>query len=59
VVVRVDALAGEVCDHLVGVHVRRRARASLEDVNRELVVVVPGGHLVAGARDALGDVAVE
>ena len=39
VVVRVRAVAGERRDDLVGVHVRRRARAGLEDVDRELVVV--------------------
>ena len=50
VVVRVHALAGEVRDHLVGVHVRGGAGAGLEDVDRELVVVLAGGHLVARAR---------
>ena len=34
------SVAGEVGDHLVGVHVRRGARAGLEDVDRELVVVL-------------------
>ena len=33
-----QALGRQVGDHLVGVHVRRRARAGLEDVDREVVV---------------------
>ena len=58
VVVRVRALAGEVRDDLVGVHVRRRARAGLEDVDRELVVVLAARRPAsAAARDALGEVA--
>ena len=40
VVVRMHVLAGERRDHLVRVHVRARARAGLEDVDRELVVVL-------------------
>ena len=59
VVVGVRALAGEVGDHLVGVHVRRGARAGLEDVDRELVVELAGGDAVAGGRDALGVAGVE
>jgi hypothetical protein len=59
VVVRVHALAGERRDHLVRVHVRARARAGLEDVDRELVVELAGGDPVAGGGDALGDVGVE
>ena len=54
-----DALAGERCDHLVRVHVRARAGARLEDVDRELVVELAGGDAVGGGRDALGHVAVE
>ena len=42
-----DAFAGQRGEDLVGVHVRRGARAGLEDVDRELVVVVARGHLVA------------
>ena len=38
-------------DHLVGVHVRRRARAGLEHVDRELGVVLAGGDRVAGGGD--------
>ena len=45
VVVGVHALAGEPRDHLVGVRVRRGARAGLEDVDRELRVVLAGGDL--------------
>ena len=60
VVVRVSAPAvGEGADDLVGVHVRRRARAGLEDVDRELAVVLAGGDRVAGCRDRGGEVAVE
>ena len=59
VVVGVGAVAGEVGDDLVGVHVRRGARAGLEDVDRELVVVLAVGDLVGRGGDALGDVAVE
>ena len=46
-------------DDLVGVHVRRGARAGLEDVDRELVVVRARGDLVGGGGDALGEVGVE
>ena len=35
-------------DHLVDVHVGRRARTSLDDVYHELVGQAPGGNLVAG-----------
>ena len=59
VVVRVRAVAGEVGDHLVGVHVRRGARAGLEDVDRELVVVLAGRHRVGGGGDAPGQLRVE
>ena len=52
-------VAGEVGDHLVGVHVRGGARAGLEDVDRELVVVLALGDRLAGGGDPLGDVAVE
>ena len=59
VVVRVDPVAGEVRDHLVGVRVRRGARAGLEDVDRELVVVLAGGDRVTGGGDPLRDLRVE
>ena len=49
VVVRVDVLARERRDHLVRVHVRRGARAGLEDVDRELVVELAAGDPVAAA----------
>ena len=43
------------CGHdLVGVHVRGGARAGLEHVDRELVVVLARGDLVAGGGDAAG-----
>jgi hypothetical protein len=59
VVVRVRAVAGEVCHHLVRVHVRRRARAGLEDVDRELIVVLARRDRVAGLGDPVCDVALE
>ena len=59
VVVGVGPVAGEVGDHLVGVHVRGGARAGLEDVDRELVVVLAGGDRVSGFGDPLGEVGVE
>ena len=46
-------------DHLVRVHVRRGARAGLEDVDRELVVELARGDPVAGGGDPLGLVGVE
>ncbi len=52
-------VAGEVGEHLVGVHVRGGAGAGLEDVDRELVVVFAGGDGVAGGGDPLGQVGVE
>ncbi len=59
VVVRVDVLAGERGDHLVRVHVRGRARAGLEDVDRELVVELARRDPGRGGRDPLRLVAVE
>ena len=59
VVVRVGTVAGEVGEDLVGVHVRRGPGAGLEDVDRELVVVLAGGDGVTGDCDPLGDVGVE
>ena len=59
VVVRVDVVARQRRDHLVRVHVRRRARAGLEDVDRELVVELTCGDAVGGGCDALGLVGVE
>ena len=61
VVVRMDRLfAGEavaagkfdrpIGDHLVGVHVARRARAGLIDIDGKLVVETPVGHFAAGGR---------
>src|ERR671923_885160 len=54
-----DVLAGERRDDLVGVHVRRRPRTGLEDVDRELVVELAGGDAVTGLGDALRLVLVE
>ena len=59
VIVRMDVVAREVRDHLVGVRVRRGAGAGLEDVDRELVVVLARRHRVAGGRDPLADRGVE
>ena len=42
-------------DHLVRVHVRRRARPGLERVDRELVVVRAVGDLVGRGRDRVRD----
>ena len=49
-------LDGAVGDDLVGVHVRLRARAGLEDDQREVVVELAGDDLVAGLRDVVRDV---
>ena len=58
VVVGVGGVAGEVRDHLVGVHVRRGAGAGLEDIHRELVVVLARGHGLPGGRDPLGEIRI-
>jgi hypothetical protein len=54
-----EALRGQMRDDLVHVRVRRRARAGLVDVDRELVVVRPVGHLAGGGGDRLGHFGVE
>ncbi len=59
VVIRVDVIAGERRDHLVRVHVRRCARAGLEDVDRELVVELARSDPVCRRGDPLSLVAVE
>src|SRR5581483_9400396 len=59
VVVRVHVVAGERGDDLVRVHVRRRARAGLEDVDRELVVEVAVRDPVGRRGDALPAVGVQ
>ena len=59
VVVGVDSLARERRHHLVGVHVRRRARAGLEDVDRELVVELARGDAIPCGRDPLRLLCVE
>ncbi len=58
-VVRVGPVAGDVGEHLVGVHVRGGAGAGLEDVDRELVVVLALADRDAGRRDPLSEVGVE
>ena len=54
VVVGMDIAARKPGDHLVGVHVRRRPRAGLKDVDRELVVVLARDDLRRRALDAPG-----
>ncbi len=50
---------GAVGDHLVGVHIRGGARAGLEDIDRELVVVLAGDDLVCGVDDCTGGLRIE
>ncbi len=57
--VAAEPAAGEAGDHLVGVHVRRRARPGLEHVDGELVEVLARGHLLGGGLDRPGHVVVE
>jgi hypothetical protein len=59
VVVGVDPLAGQGGDDLVDVGVGVGARAGLEDVDRELVVVVPGRDRLGGGGDPLGPAGVQ
>ena len=69
VVVRIDVLVfallvaelleREIRDHLVGVHVGRRAGAALDEVGDELVAHLAGDQPVAGAGDRVGDLRVE
>jgi hypothetical protein len=59
VVVGVHAPTGQGRDHLVGVHVRRGARAGLEHVDRELVVVLSGRDRIRRRGDPLGQALVE
>ena len=49
----------QVGDHLVGVRVGRSAGAGLVDVDREVRVVLAGGHFFAGGDDRLGEFFVE
>src|SRR5690606_36328031 len=50
---------GQRGDDLVGVHVRRRARAGLEHVDGEVLVVLALGDLVGRARDRRGQVRLQ
>jgi hypothetical protein len=59
VVVGVGPVAGEVGEHLVGVHVRGGPGAGLEDVDRELVVVLAGGDRFARLGDPSRQLLVE
>ena len=57
---RPQLAGGERGDHLVGVHVRRRAGSGLEDVDRELVVVAGRPRPAPRPRrDRLGQILVE
>jgi hypothetical protein len=49
-----DQLDRAVADHLVDVHVGLRAGAGLPDVQREVLVQLPGDHLVGDPLDQLG-----
>ena len=53
----VHGVAGELGDHLVRVHVRRGPGAGLEDVDRELVVVLARRDRVGRRGDPVGEVA--
>ena len=46
-------------DHLVGIHVGRRAGAALHHVDDELLLQFPGAQLLAGPDDRVGDRGVE
>ena len=59
VIVRMDVITRERRDHLVRVHVRARARAGLEHVDRELIVELASCDPVACRRDALSDVRIK
>ena len=54
-----DLAAGDLGDHLVGVHVGRCARTGLEHIHRELVVELALGHGHAGLGDCGGDTVVK
>ncbi len=54
-----EDLFGAVGEDLVHIHVERRPRAHLEDVDGELVVALPGQDLVAGRDDGRGPLPVE
>ena len=50
-----EQLGGAVGQHLVHVHVVRRAGAGLIDVDDELIAQLPGEHLVGGPDDRVAD----
>src|SRR5690606_34392823 len=52
-------LAGEMRDHLVGIHVGAGAGAGLEDVDREVRVMPALGNFQSGFLDGPGELAVE
>ena len=56
---RAEDLERSVGDHLVGVHVGRRARAALDDVDDELVVQFTVADFRAGRHDRGGTLVIE
>jgi hypothetical protein len=54
-----EDLVGARGDHLIGVHVRLRARAGLPDHQRELVVVPARGDFAGSLLDRLGEFGVD
>ena len=54
-----EELVGAIGQHLVGVHVVRRAGARLVRVDDELVAMLAGEHLVGGRDDGVGEPRVE
>ena len=47
-----DVFPGKCGDDLVRIHVRRRAGARLEDIDRKLIVQVAGGDAIPGLGDS-------
>ena len=52
-------LIGDSRDHLVGVHVRRRAAAGLEHIEHELVVVLALGDRLSGSNNRRSELGIE
>ena len=49
-----QVLKGTIGDHLIGVHIRGRASAALNDVDHKLVVQLTGDQIVAGLGNGMG-----
>ncbi len=49
-----EDFVGAVRQHFIHVHVRRSARTRLEHFHHELVIELPGEHLVGGLHDGVG-----